>query len=246
VRTDSQALVVAPGGDSEIRFEHSHLSVKVGRGSGAHPLRGDRVSFPIRAGTVVHRHCLYDEVFHVLARAVGSNGVAVGIDPSESMIEYARRKAASMRNCEFQVGAAEALPFTGEHFDVVVSSLVLHHLPEDLRKRALDEMWRIVRPGGSLLVAEARTFALDTAAGPAKFLGRLGAASAVVALALEGAFRQSTGSPTSRPTSHGRTPKRRRALSARKQSAGSSGGCGATRPLCLASRCCCLQPRSCD
>ena len=92
----------------------------------------------------------------LVARSVGPNGIVVGIDPSESMIQYARRKAASTGNCEFQVGAAEALPFPGDHFGVVVSSLVLHHLPEDLRVRALEETRRVLRPGGALLVAEAR------------------------------------------------------------------------------------------
>lgn len=92
----------------------------------------------------------------LIARAVGPSGVAVGIDPSESMIEYARRKTGCMRNCQFQVAAAEALPFPGERFDVVASSLVLHHLPEELRLRALEDMRRVLRPGGRLLVAEAR------------------------------------------------------------------------------------------
>ena len=72
------------------------------------------------------------------------------------MIDFARRKAASVPNCQFQLGAAEALPFPRDHFDVVVSSLVLHHLPEDLRMRALQEMRRVLRPGGRLLTAEAR------------------------------------------------------------------------------------------
>ena len=38
----------------------------------------------------------------------------------------------------------------------MVSSLVLHHLPEDLRVPALREMRRVLRPGGKLLVAEAQ------------------------------------------------------------------------------------------
>jgi ubiquinone/menaquinone biosynthesis C-methylase UbiE len=92
----------------------------------------------------------------LIARTTGPKGLVVGIDPSASMIEYARHKASSIRNCEFQVGAAEALPFPSDRFDVVVSSLVLHHLPEHLRLPALEEMRRVLRPGGRLLVAEAR------------------------------------------------------------------------------------------
>ncbi|GIW07542.1 MAG: hypothetical protein KatS3mg060_2347 [Dehalococcoidia bacterium] len=92
----------------------------------------------------------------LLARAVGPEGLVVGIDPSREMIAYATRKAGHARNCEFRVGTAESLDFPAEHFDVVVSSLVLHHLPEDLRVPALREMRRVLQPGGKLLVAEAQ------------------------------------------------------------------------------------------
>ena len=92
----------------------------------------------------------------LVARSVGPHGVVLGIDPSASMLHYTSQKTASTGNCEFQVAAAEALPFPGDHFDVVVSSLVLHHLPEGLRVRALEEMRRVLRPSGALLVAEAR------------------------------------------------------------------------------------------
>ena len=73
----------------------------------------------------------------LIAAAVGSDGHVVGVDASMSMIEYARRTAARTANCEFQVGSGEALRVPDDHFDVVVSSLVMHHLPEDLRLRAL-------------------------------------------------------------------------------------------------------------
>ena len=92
----------------------------------------------------------------LLAQAVGPEGLVVGIDPSPEMITYASRKAGRARNCQFQVGTAESLDFPADHFDVVVSSLMLHHLPEDLRVPALREMRRVLRPGGTLLVAEAQ------------------------------------------------------------------------------------------
>ncbi len=92
----------------------------------------------------------------LLAQAVGPEGHVVGIDPSSAMISYARRQAGPASNCQFQIGAAEALEFPAANFDVVVSSLVMHHLPEDLRVTALLEMRRVLRPGGSMLVAEAQ------------------------------------------------------------------------------------------
>ena len=72
------------------------------------------------------------------------------------MIDYATRITGASSNCHFQVGTAEALAFPAEHFDVVMSSLVRHHLPDDLRVAALLEMERVLRPGGKLLVAEAQ------------------------------------------------------------------------------------------
>jgi ubiquinone/menaquinone biosynthesis C-methylase UbiE len=93
----------------------------------------------------------------MIATAVGPSGFAVGVDPSSAMIDYARRKAADSSSSEFHVGTAEALGFPDGCFDVVVSSLVMHHLPEDLRMRALTEMRRVLRSGGRVLVAEAQS-----------------------------------------------------------------------------------------
>ena len=92
----------------------------------------------------------------LIAQTVGPGGLVLGVDPSESMIAYARRKAVGAVNCEFQVGTAQALPVPADHFDVVTTSLVMHHLPEGLRLSAMREMWRVLRPGGRLLVAEAQ------------------------------------------------------------------------------------------
>src|SRR5712692_7080328 len=47
----------------------------------------------------------------LLAQAVGPEGRVVGIDPSPAMIGYSSRRTCRARNCEFQVGTAEALEF---------------------------------------------------------------------------------------------------------------------------------------
>jgi ubiquinone/menaquinone biosynthesis C-methylase UbiE len=92
----------------------------------------------------------------LLAQAVGNDGLVVGVDASPEMISYASHRAGRTRNCQFQVGTAESLGFPADHFDVVVSSLFIHHLPEDLQVTALREMGRVLRPGGTLLVADAQ------------------------------------------------------------------------------------------
>jgi ubiquinone/menaquinone biosynthesis C-methylase UbiE len=85
---------------------------------------------------------------------VGPEGSVVGIDAAPEMIGYATRKARHLPNCRFEPGTADALAFADGTFDVVVSSLVMHHLPEDLRLRAVQEMLRVLRPGGRLLLAD--------------------------------------------------------------------------------------------
>jgi ubiquinone/menaquinone biosynthesis C-methylase UbiE len=89
------------------------------------------------------------------ADAVAPGGTAVGLDASPNAITYAQRLT-QQDNCSFQVGLAESLDAPDGSFDVVVSSLAIHHLPEDLRPQALQEMFRVLRPGGRLLIADYR------------------------------------------------------------------------------------------
>ena len=82
------------------------------------------------------------------SRLVGPEGAAVGIDASPEMIDRARMLAAREgARAEYLVASAESLPFEDGSFDVVVSRLVLHHLPGDLKLRALGEMRRVLQAG---------------------------------------------------------------------------------------------------
>ena len=86
---------------------------------------------------------------------VGPDGNAVGIDASPEMIDRARTRAASAgSHAEFLVAAAETLPFDDDSFDVVVSRLVFHHLPGDVKAAVLDEMARVLKPGGRILIVD--------------------------------------------------------------------------------------------
>ena len=90
----------------------------------------------------------------MLAETVGPAGSVVGIDAAPEMIEYARRKARHLSNSRFEPGAAESLAFPDASFDVVVSSLMMHHLPDEIRLQAVREMRRVLRPGGTLLLSD--------------------------------------------------------------------------------------------
>jgi demethylmenaquinone methyltransferase/2-methoxy-6-polyprenyl-1,4-benzoquinol methylase/phosphoethanolamine N-methyltransferase len=88
-------------------------------------------------------------------RRVGSAGTVYGIDASPEMIAVARHKAARAQVAvDFWVSAVEDLPFPTDSMNVVLSSLMMHHLPDDVKHRALLEIQRVLRPGGRLVIVD--------------------------------------------------------------------------------------------
>ena len=72
-----------------------------------------------------------------------------GVDLSPAMLEHARRRAAgSGRKVTLQVGDAHELKFPDASFDTVVCTFSLCAIPDE--RRAIAEMWRVLRPGGQL------------------------------------------------------------------------------------------------
>jgi demethylmenaquinone methyltransferase/2-methoxy-6-polyprenyl-1,4-benzoquinol methylase/phosphoethanolamine N-methyltransferase len=91
----------------------------------------------------------------LLAKTRTKAGQVHGIDPAPEMIAVARSKAARKKlDVDFRVGVIEALPFPDASMDVVTSSLMMHHLPDDLKARGLAEVYRVIKPGGRLLIAD--------------------------------------------------------------------------------------------
>src|SRR6185369_6564893 len=97
--------------------------------------------------------CGTGEVTIPAKMSAGQTGHVYGIDPAPEMIPVARNKAARKGLAiDFRVGVIEALPFPDASMDVVTSSLMMHHLSDDLRTRGLAEIYRVLKPGGRLLV----------------------------------------------------------------------------------------------
>lgn len=91
----------------------------------------------------------------LVAKVRAQHGSVYGIDPAPEMIAVARKKAARKRlNIDFRVGVIEALPFSDASIDVVTSSLMMHHLPEELKVWGVAEIFRVLKPGGRLLIAD--------------------------------------------------------------------------------------------
>lgn len=91
----------------------------------------------------------------VAQERVGETGHVVGIDPSRQMIARARRKMKRARlSLDFQLGVIEALAFPDQSFDVVLCTLMIHHVPDDLKRQGLAEIARVLKPGGRLMIVD--------------------------------------------------------------------------------------------
>ncbi len=89
------------------------------------------------------------------ARRVGRAGRVTGVDPGTQQIARARSKAArSNLPIDFQIGVIEHLAFPDQTFDVALSSLMMHHLPDGLKRQGLAEIARVLKPGGRLIIAD--------------------------------------------------------------------------------------------
>ncbi len=107
--------------------------------------------------TVLDVGCGTGMLAMVARQRVGETGRVSGIDPSVQMIARARRKAARRGLAiNFQVGVIEQLAFPDQSFDVVLSTMMMHHLPDDLKRQGLAEIARVLKPGGRLLVLDFR------------------------------------------------------------------------------------------
>jgi SAM-dependent methyltransferase len=90
----------------------------------------------------------------IAAKMVGPSGAVVGVDMTPAMLDKARTNAAAggFANTRFHQGLAESLPVEDAWADVVISNGVLNLFPDKFG--ALQEMARVLRPGGRLQIGD--------------------------------------------------------------------------------------------
>ncbi len=89
------------------------------------------------------------------ARGLRGSVAVAGLDPAPRQIARARSKARrSGVHIDFRQGVIEDIPFRDGSFDAVTSTLMMHHLPIELKREGLREILRVLKPGGRLVVAD--------------------------------------------------------------------------------------------
>jgi ubiquinone/menaquinone biosynthesis C-methylase UbiE len=119
------------------------------------PWRGDEVVADIGCGR---------GLMLIGAAKLLRQGTAIGVDlwrdqdqsdnSPEAVLENARSEGVAQL-VQIQTGDARQLPLENESVDAVLSHWVIHNLESAQdRIKALDQMWRVLRPGGLLLIAD--------------------------------------------------------------------------------------------
>ncbi len=87
-----------------------------------------------------------------IAAMVGENGLAAGVDVSDSMIALSKARCTKTAQVRIELADATNLPFADETFDCVVSTQTLEYV-EDLTK-TLSEARRVLKPDGRILIVD--------------------------------------------------------------------------------------------
>lgn len=111
-----------------------------------------------RGGRVLEVACGSGRNFPYLVEAVGKNGFILGFDYSQEMLGAAKRlcKQNNWRNIKLIQGDAAQLKIREKNFDGVISVLGISAVPG--WERALKRCYDVLRPGGKLVVCDARLF----------------------------------------------------------------------------------------
>ncbi len=80
---------------------------------------------------------------------------AEGLDPDEKALEIAKRKSGRKGlDIKWHLGFMEKMPFDDSSFDIVVSTLALHHVNPEKKLQALMDCRRVLRPSGRMVLVD--------------------------------------------------------------------------------------------
>lgn len=143
------------------RYDHQ---VEVLFGGGAAAMRRQAL-VPLRQALIEHRRDRRG-MPRLLDLACGTGGFlrevkanwprlsVTGLDLSSHYLVVARRALMPWSRVRLVEGAAEAMPFADDEFDVVTCIYLLHELPPRVRPAVAAELARVLRPGGTVIFVD--------------------------------------------------------------------------------------------
>jgi ubiquinone/menaquinone biosynthesis C-methylase UbiE len=91
----------------------------------------------------------------IMIKQAHPSAQVIGLDGDPQILEIARAKARNLgTEIRFDQGMSFDLPYPNESFDVVLTTVMLHHLNRDDKQTTAREMYRVLRPGGQLFGAD--------------------------------------------------------------------------------------------
>jgi ubiquinone/menaquinone biosynthesis C-methylase UbiE/N-acetylglutamate synthase-like GNAT family acetyltransferase len=88
------------------------------------------------------------------AREVGSTGMVIGLDMTDSMLERANaaKEKFGFTNVEFRKGEIESMPVEPNSIDRILSNCVINLVPD--KNKAFAEIYRVLKPGGKFIISD--------------------------------------------------------------------------------------------
>jgi ubiquinone/menaquinone biosynthesis C-methylase UbiE len=84
---------------------------------------------------------------------IGPSGEMTGLDIAPEMVAAATRKAERKGAAvSFRAGSIASIPFPDNRFDAVICSFMIFHMPEDVRRKGIAEISRVLKSGGHLFI----------------------------------------------------------------------------------------------
>lgn len=94
-------------------------------------------------------------VFLKVAKQKFPNVRFVGVDPDKQALGIAERRLAKAGvSVELKNALAESLPLPPESADVCFSTLAFHHMPNEVKRKAIQEIYRVLKQGGKAVIAD--------------------------------------------------------------------------------------------
>lgn len=112
-------------------------------------------SAPIREGYRVADIGCGTGVFLEIAKQRYPNVQFIGLDPDQKALSIAKRQLARAGLAVELVQAyAESLPLASGSMDICFSTLAFHHMPNGIKQKAAQEIYRVLKPDGVVVIAD--------------------------------------------------------------------------------------------